>query len=270
MRVLLPAILVLSVPAVADDTDAETATRNQVIDALVAGKDLGKLVATPIVTERVWFADPACAKRFTAPKIQRVEAADAPALVRCIAAAKPVRTPDTTWLNALTFEPGYQLSVITVAKADGLPMLQLAGAMRESWPVLSPDQIERARATGTRAIEPDAATKTAVDRDPKAVAFATIRYCVDTKGKVTNAEASVTPKAGHASYVAHALAQVQAWTFKPLTIKGKAVTVCASTNPQYPAGRRIPIDMMTSDEEPTEPAAPATKPKVKDLIKPRP
>lgn len=250
-------LLALAGPAIADD---EAALRDKVIATLLAGdaKALEAVVAPPVITERVWFADAACAKQFTSPKIGRVEGGALAALVRCVANAKPTRTPDTTWLNALTFEPGYQLSVITVEKPGARPMLQLAGALHDGHPVVPSPQVERQRVSGSATIDTDAVTKAAIDGDATQVAFTTVTYCIDGRGKVVGAVASIKPKAGHAAYVAHVLARVRAWTFKPFRVNGKAITVCTSASAQYPAGRKLPLEIEPASDEHV-PAPPPVK-----------
>jgi hypothetical protein len=231
----------------ADDA-AEASTRHKAIDALLASdaKALRTVVGPAIQTQGLWFDDAACATRFSTAKIATVAEADVPALVACVVGLGLSRAPDAGSFSYLPFEPGGRITVFVQPGTNALPDLVLAAGstareLAAHGPQVTPESLEPRRTAGKAAIEPDAATRAATAKDPKAVVHATMAWCVDRTGKVSGVEATETTKAS-ASYVQHLTATIRAWTFKPAEAHHKPVAVCAYRLFQYPTDRKLTFD----------------------------
>jgi TonB family protein len=100
---------------------------------------------------------------------------------------------------------------------------------------LDPGKLRAHQLTGSIYIEPDAATKAEIAAAKKSVVVASLKLCVDTKGRVS--DVTITKSSGFSKYDADISAAVRAWTFRPYLVDGKAAKVCAPASVVYRATR---------------------------------
>ncbi|MDB4962126.1 MAG: TonB family protein [Myxococcales bacterium] len=87
-----------------------------------------------------------------------------------------------------------------------------------------PLSLERLRLTGTRDIEPDPAMRTQMIDAGKLSVLASVKLCVDAKGRVSSA--TLQKSSGFEAYDKKILRDVAGWTYRPYLVGKKAVSVC--------------------------------------------
>ncbi|MFT3695757.1 MAG: energy transducer TonB [Kofleriaceae bacterium] len=209
-------------------------TPKPILDAITAGdaKKLATLVES-VNVDHVWFYDPACAKKFGADHLE-VAPADVPALLGCVRGLGLHARTNGDYI----YEPGARFAIIAMDLPNGKPMLVFGGSIGAAGPVLLVTEVEPHRVRGSAKIQPDPTTKKAIDANPTAVAYATISFCVDAKGNVT--DAGVAEPSDYQTFDATAIAQIRQWTFKPFRHGSAGVPVCTMTAAKYPLDRDVP------------------------------
>jgi hypothetical protein len=187
----------------------------------------------------LWFADPTCAAQFG--QAGDVPAAEQNAFARCLAGLhlQPSKRDDALAdVVVMEYAPGIEVEV-RVAQELGGPHLSWVGfeARRADDPIaptLTASALEALRTSGDRngPIDPELASTLKLDPTPASHAqFAWFRLCLDDDGNVASLRYTETTshEAGEVFQGA-----AQAWTFKPLTIAGKAMPACAMVRMAYP------------------------------------
>jgi len=218
--VVLGCVTALAAGAHADDSPQDVKARRAVLAAIGKG-DAGafgaQIAEKPLRLYHVWFDTPACAKEFGG-KVT-VERAKLPRLVGCLARL------------GLSDQGGMFVHAPGVAVAPLLYRGKLAGlsgvAVEASVPTIHDGALAKHLATGTLAIEADAAT-----RASGKLATVWLEACVDARGAIT----AISTKRSTAPAFAKAVATAaSAWTFKPFERGGKPIRVCLQRRYAYPA-----------------------------------
>lgn len=91
-------------------------------------------------------------------------------------------------------------------------------------PRVPPSLLEQKRIKGTRQIDPDTTTKTAIAKAGRSTIAASLKLCVDAAGKVT----SITQlkSSGFGDYDAKLEREMRHWAFQPYLVGGKPSAVC--------------------------------------------
>lgn len=145
----------------------------------------------------------------------------------------PLNSPSTA---ILSFDPAGQLTLLI---RDG-SLVSIRG-LGTPEPAMSPVTTAAMLAHlkgGPPHVEPSAALRDKVARDPHAGALAQVSVCVDTAGKPTRTEiwqSTVDPDYPNAVRKA-----AEGWRFRPFLRRGKPVSVCGEINLAYPTSYPIP------------------------------
>ena len=141
-----------------------------------------------------------------------------------------VKTPAREVLPT-TSMPGAQRSSYEV---DDLDEIELYGGFGPQPPAAPAPQtvassaLERLRLTGTREIEPDAATRAQMIGAGRLSVLATIKVCVNGRGRVM--AATLQKASGFPAYDQKILGEVGRWTYRPYLIAKNPVEVCSSVS----------------------------------------
>ena len=98
---------------------------------------------------------------------------------------------------------------------------------------IPPSLLDARRVHGTRAIEPDAATKATIKRSASGAVTASLKVCADTRGKVN--AVSLLKSSGHRAYDRKLERDVRAWEFRPFMVGSRVVPVCSAFTFTYRA-----------------------------------
>lgn len=93
---------------------------------------------------------------------------------------------------------------------------------------VAPNALERLRLTGTRDIEPDAATRAQMIGGGRLSVLATIKLCVNARGRVSSA--TLQKASGFPAYDQKILREVASWTYRPYLIAKNPVDVCSAVS----------------------------------------
>ncbi len=91
---------------------------------------------------------------------------------------------------------------------------------------VAPHALERLRLTGTRDIEPDAATRAQMIDAGRLSVLATLKVCVNARGRVMSA--TLQKASGFPAYDQKVLREVGRWTYRPYRIAKNPVDVCST------------------------------------------
>ena len=89
-----------------------------------------------------------------------------------------------------------------------------------------PSLLEQNRLRGAKQIDPDTTTKAAIVKSGRSSVVASLKLCIDTKGKVS----SVTPlkSSGFPDYDAKLDREMRRWAYKPYLVRGVPAAVCTA------------------------------------------
>jgi hypothetical protein len=129
-------------------------------------------------------------------------------------------------------------------------------AARQPWPhrreaaLIAPDALASHLVAGTRTVEPDPEVRAAFAPTSDSIAGVHLLVCVDTAGKVAEAQAwPATPgRERYASYVRAVEAAATQWRFQPFEVHGKPVPVCAFDVFAYPADHKRDLALASTAE----------------------
>jgi hypothetical protein len=88
--------------------------------------------------------------------------------------------------------------------------------------------LERMRVTGTKDIEPDAATRAQMIGAGKLSVLASVKVCVNVRGRVS--AATLIKPSGFAAYDQKLVREVSRWTFRPYLVAKNPVEVCTTVS----------------------------------------
>lgn len=230
------------------------ATKSAARDALIAATtDVGKMTALlgkGVVNGGVWFEDASCASRFPEGEVPPTLRGE---FARCLVGLRlepSTRTDALGDVEVLTYGPGFELEARVAQNLDGPGALTWVGyaskRAKDALPSISSAALERLRITGDRngPIDPavgDTFEREAIPRgtpDPRNVdpatkfAFTWLKICLDETGDISEVDPFLTTSTeAEARFVAAA----KQWTFRPFTIGGQPMPVCAMARLVYPA-----------------------------------
>jgi hypothetical protein len=275
VRLLAPLAVIAALAGTARaDPDDDTEVGQARLAAAIRARDaraIARQLHPRLDLAGVWFADPACAKRFASHTA--LAAGDLDAFARCLAQLRlqvTTRHTSTPGGAVLTYEPGIELELVF----DG-PLVRWIGFEAQGWkdanlPTLSAQAFEALRRSGTTNLDATAGKQLATAAASRGSVAAWIKLCLDPTGAITTAELrdSTTPAAG-----AILLAAIKDWSFRGFEHKGKKLPVCALSYLIYPAAKAPSYETLPtaapasigddSDEVPTlkpDPSAPKPRP----------
>jgi len=221
VRVGLAVLGGLALVATAHAEDVETKLRRSVLASVRANSGAAfraQVAAQPLRLYHVWFDSPACTKEFGG-KVS-VPTGRVPALVACLARLELTDGADGTFVHA----PGVAIApLIYRGRLAGLSGVTVAAGV----PTIHDDALAKHLATGTLAVEADAATRAA--GKPASV---WLEACVDARGTIS----AISTKRSTAPTFAKAVATAAStWTFKPFERGGKPIRVCLQRRYAFPA-----------------------------------
>lgn len=228
------ALLALAASAARADTDEDTEPAERTLRAAIKAHDakaIAALLSPKLELAGIWFADPACARRFSTPG--PLAPADAPAFARCLAQLRlqvTTRHTATPRGAVLTYDPGIELEAVF----DGPTLRWLGyesqGRHDENLPTLSTQAFESLRKTGSPNIDTAVAAKLATAIASRGSVSAWIKLCLDATGalSLTELRSATTPDSG-----AILVAATRDWTFKPF----KKQPACSLVFLVYPASQ---------------------------------
>ena len=193
--------------------------------AIIAALDQGdaatfaKYIGPELAVDGLWFDTAACKKLATT----KLTAKTAGALVACM---KPLGVRGEGML--VFYGPGVELR-LKIGVADGkatLSSMSGPGALATdpALPEVWQDLVENHRKTGTKSIPLDAAARKEIEAIPETGVV--YHFCIDGKGRVVTVRTDEVAAGG--TTAKQVAAEVKAWTFEPLTIRDKPVTVCTT------------------------------------------
>ena len=94
--------------------------------------------------------------------------------------------------------------------------------------MIAPNALERLRITGTKQIEPDAATRGEMIAAGKLSVLASIKLCVNARGRVQST--TFQKSSGFPAYDQKILREANRWTFRPYLIAKNPVDVCTNVS----------------------------------------
>jgi hypothetical protein len=208
-------------------------------DASSDAAKIERLLQQSVTNGGLWFDDATCATKFQKPGDVGPDAF--PAFARCLAGLKLQRSAREDSLGDVTvmsYAPGFEVEARVVNENSG-PRLSWIGFVSrraaEEQPTITADALEALRLTGDRngPLDPSLAGALVLDPTPRSKAeYTWLKVCIDDAGAVTSAHPYETTSLAATAAFQDA---VKKWTFKPFTIQGQPVPVCAMVRPAYPA-----------------------------------
>jgi hypothetical protein len=211
-------------------------------------QQMTKLLRAPVVNGGVWFDDPKCAAQFAGGEIAP---ALLPSFARCLVDLHlEVSTREDALgdVYVLDYAPGFELEARVTNDTDGPRLAWIGFASKrtvDTLPTISGAALEALRIAGDRGGPIDAQLGSTLKGatlqraqvgsrpvDPKAeFVFAWLKVCLDTTGAVTSIDPFMTTSTdAQKAFVSAA----QAWKFRPFTVRGTPMPVCAMTQVAFP------------------------------------
>jgi hypothetical protein len=200
-----------------------------------------KLLRGSVVNGGLWFADPDCARQFSA--VEEIRPPRLSAFAKCLAGLHlqlSSRTDSMLDAIVMSYAPGIEIEARLVG--DREPRLTWIGFesrrdAADGLPTITPETLESLRTAGDRngPIEPGIIAELSVSKSESV--FTWLNVCIGADGAVTRASARETSslKVGRVL-----VAAAEAWRFRPFIVGGQAMPVCsmvrivvrASTTPE--------------------------------------
>ena len=223
-----------------------------------------RLLQVSVTNGGLWFDDAACAARFQTPGDVKPDAF--PAFAQCLAGLKvqrSVREDSLGDVAVMNYAPGFEVEARVVNENSGPRLTWIGFVSRRSaqeQPTITVDALEALRVSGDRngPLDPALAGALVLDPSPTSNAeYTWLKVCIDDTGVVTSAHPYETTSLAATAAFKDA---VMKWTFRPFTIQGQPVPVCAMVRPAYPAGagpavETLPLPLSPSRSKQREPIA---------------
>lgn len=212
--------------------------RRDAMDALIAARGdpaaFQRMMYGSVVNRGLWFDDPDCMQRF--PSAGEVHEAQFSELARCLAKLQLRRgkrraaVPDTV---ILTYPPGVEIEARILDTYNGPILLSIGYVGRyqlaDALPTISRDALERLRIAGTPDGPLDARVAAALTSEHETLAdegsaYAWLKVCIDTEGKVTSIRAREASSLSAAEAFG---AAARSWQFRPFVSHGQPLPVCS-------------------------------------------
>lgn len=185
----------------------------------------------------LWFEDGECAKQFQAPG--EILPSSFAEFARCLAALKLRKSSREDSLGdvvVLEYGAGFEVQARVVQEVDG-PRLSWIGFVAHRLdtepPTVTSATLESLREGGDANGPLDAAVAARFTPRPDKAHYTWFKICLDETGAISRTdEYATTSLEASAAFGA----AVRAWTFKPFTMEGQPMPVCAMVRPSWPAG----------------------------------
>ena len=110
---------------------------------------------------------------------------------------------------------------------DEIDILDFTGTSINAAPqTVPPTVLETSRLKGTKQIDPDAVTKTEITKAGHTNVIASLKMCLDDKGKVS--QVRQLKSSGFPAYDAKLTREMLKWTYKPFLVRGAPAAVCTA------------------------------------------
>lgn len=223
-----------------------------------------RLLQVSVTNGGLWFDDAACAAKFQTPGDVKPEGFSA--FARCLAGLKLQRSARADALGdvaVMNYAPGFEVEARVVNENSGPRLAWIGFGSRRSaqeQPTITVDALEELRISGDRngPLDPALAGGLRLDATPTSDAeYTWLKVCIDETGVVSSAHPYETTSLAATAAFKHAASK---WTFRPFTIQGQPVPVCAMVRPTYPAGagpavETLPLPPSPSRSKQREPIA---------------
>lgn len=232
MRSLVVVALVACGPGLAQSKKPEVS---------LAPDKLEDLVRLSITNGGLWFDDATCAAKFG--QAGDVASADLPAFRKCLGALdlRPSKRGDAIDdVRVYSYAPGFEIEARIVNEFDGPRLAWIGFASRgdaSEPPTVTAEVLESLRTAGDKngPLDPGIAAQLVLDPTPRSHSeYAWLKVCLSETGGISSVVAYEGTSGTANTLFTHAVAQN--WKFRPFTIVGQPVPVCAMVRPEYPAG----------------------------------
>lgn len=249
MRVALLLVLASACGPGLASKDTKVAAGNDLAAALTDVAKMTALLRSGVVNGGLWFEDASCADKFTGGEVAAELRSE---FARCLVGLKlkPSTRKDALGdVVVLTYPPGFELEARLVQNLDQPTALTWIGYAskreKDALPSISGEALEGLRVAGDRNGPVDAAVGDTFERsaishdtpDPTSVdpakkfAFSWLKICLDETGVIDDVDPFLnTSTEAEAAFVSAA----KQWKFRPFTIGGQPMPVCAMTRLVYP------------------------------------
>ncbi len=214
--------------------DVET---NVLVSASTDAAALAQLFQHDVVNGGLWFEDPDCLRQF--PVAAEIHDDKIAAFAKCVSALhlQPSTRKDPLGdVIVMTYPPGIEIEARVVPDTNGWHLSWIGYESRrdnaDALPTISPAILETLRIAGDHngPVGPETAAK--LDLDPQTHdTWTWLKVCVDADGAVTSSHVREAASPNNARAFAAAVAT---WKFRPFTISGHALPVCAMERLVYP------------------------------------
>jgi hypothetical protein len=207
-----------------------------------------QLLQQSVTNGGLWFDDAACAGKFQTPGEVKPDAF--PAFAKCLAGLKLQRSAREDMLGdvaVMSYAPGFEVEARVVNENTGPRLMWIGFVSRraaEEQPTITVDALEALRVTGDRNGPLDPSLTGALVLDPTPISkaeYTWLKVCIDGAGAVTSAHPYETTSLAATAAFEDA---VKKWTFKPFTIQGQPMPVCAMVRPAYPAASAPAVETL--------------------------
>lgn len=202
---------------------------DRMIDAARSGDAVAirGLLGTAVSSGGIWFDDPRCREQFSAARAIGQEEVDRFAgCLATLALARSARTSETPGVAVLEYEPGIELeAAFQVASGDvTLRWIGYSGrrGATDVLPTITRDALEGLREGGPRRVAQASSMSTSW-----------LKVCLDTGGAVRVVHPRSTPSP---ELLEVAVPIAKGWRFRPFTVGGQPVAVCAMVAVSHPDG----------------------------------
>lgn len=209
---------------------------------------LERLLQVSVTNGGLWFDDAACAAKFQTPG--DVKPDTFPAFARCLAGLHLQRSARADALGdvvVMSYAPGFEVEARVVNERSGPRLAWIGFVSRraaQEQPTITLDALEALRVSGDRngPLDPALARALVLDPTPTSKAeYTWLKICIDDGGAVTSAHPYETTSLAATAAFKDAASK---WTFRPFTIQGQPVPVCAMVRPTFPAGAGPAIETL--------------------------
>ncbi len=228
-------------------------TREVGRDALAAAaadpEQLEAMLQGSVVNGGLWFENAECATQFGTPGEVRPDQFSA--FARCLATLRlePSARKDALGdVVVMQYAPGFEIEARVVRELSG-PRLAWIGfeSQRDAAdraPTITVAHLESLRVAGDPhgPLDPAVASTLELDATPTSqAAYSWIKLCLDDTGSVNAAHVHETTSVEASRAFVEA---VQTWRFRPFTMQGQPLPVCAMVRLAYPPDRAPPTETL--------------------------
>jgi hypothetical protein len=201
---------------------------------------LAAMLRGSVTNGGLWFEDATCASKFEAPgEIKEDQLAT---FAHCLVELKLQRSAREDALGdvvVMTYAPGFEVEARVVNENDGARLTWIGfESLRpgDVFPTVTAGALEALRVAGSPDGPVDKDLAAVLRRDPtptSSAEYTWFKLCIDEAGNVASVKSYETTSLAATKVFEDALSK---WQFRPFTIEGQPVPVCAMVRPAYPPG----------------------------------